>query len=150
MTAFRTSIALIIGALTMVVAPAAAAADKPDDEHRYFATSSADSTRSAHQYGIPRAMPSHYEEAGVELRRQTGATRAMPADYAAAGVALDPLPVLAGDLRSPAASRPGFDWADAGVGAAAAALLMLGMIVSSVLMLRRRRETRMAPSVVQH
>jgi hypothetical protein len=166
MTTLRTSIA-VIGALMMLVAPAATAADKPDDEHRYFATD-APASASSRQYGLPRAMPSHYDHAGIELVRQTGSPRTMPADYAAAGIALAAQRVSVADLRSPdvrdavhgrypsvasvvvAASSPGFDWFDAGLGAMAAAALMLAMIASWLLMLRRRRETRVGPSVVQH
>jgi hypothetical protein len=149
MNTVRTSVAVLFGALTMVAAPVAAAADKPDDEHRYFATDGRGLTRAVpdrvDEYGLPRAMPSHYERAGIELQRQTGAPRTMPADYAAAGAALDAphVPVAV------AHSGPGFDWADAGLGAAAA-FLMLALIGSSLLVVRRRRETRMGASVVQH
>ena len=111
--------AALLVALAAALAPAAQAADKSDAVDRYLrnnaatlaapVASAADRAPRAmptdyakaglrtKQYGIPRAMPSHY---GNALGQQAGAPRAMPSDYAAA-VDRALVNVLPGDASVP-------------------------------------------------
>ena len=91
--------------------------------------------------GLPRAMPSDYAAAGVDLADSSqvpatsnhmgGIPRAMPSDYA----------IYFASLPSPASD--GFDWGDAGVGAAAALAALLLALLAAIAVGQRWRFPRL-------
>lgn len=165
----RSLTAGILVAVAMIVAPAAFATGKPDDEHRQLGTTmEVDFATDAIDRAVMNVVPG---DASVPFwPHETGAlvgTSETFADMGADGSYVDPAlgrrvasrinaphsvsytsrdtrDVIAG--RSPAVSpvlvasgEPGFDWNDAALGAGAVSALMLVMLAAWAFAARRRR-----------
>ena len=153
----RTLTASLLVALAMLVAvPTAFAAGKPDDEHRQLGSAmavdvpTASAAGGGDTQGLPRAMPSDYAAAGVNLADSSqvpatsnhfgGIPRAMPSDYEVYFASISP------------AASDGFDWSDAALGAGASTARLLTIIAAGALAARRRSNppSGVGASVVQH
>ena len=128
MNASHTWIAVLGAALTMIVAPSAAAADKPDAEHQQFGT-----------YGPgPQSVPLDAVDRAASTAAPFSLTSPDTRD-AIAGIYPNVPSVTV------ASAEPGLDWRDAGLGAAAGAMAIVAMLASWVVVGRRR-----TASLVQH
>jgi hypothetical protein len=150
-----TVLALTAGAV--VVAPAAQADDWKSEQATQVSrvSDASDRSRETKVAGIPRAMPSDYARAGVELNQPVaGMPRTMPVDYARAGISptdLEPVSVrfvgrdhverIVGDSPFAVSGHEidtGIEWAPLALGMA------IGLGLSALLglsLLSRRRKT---------
>jgi hypothetical protein len=134
----RSLTAGIVVALAMIVVPAAFAAGKPDDEHRQLGTTMAvdvptDAVDRTRLNAIPNGDPTPSLTSESQHMRDA--------------IAPDVVPVVF------ASGETGFDWSDAGLGAAGGSALMLLMLGAWAFSARRRRDTATgvgSASVVSH
>jgi len=121
---------LAVGVLAAaLLAPGAAAADYDPE---YGMPRAMPSHYAAAQGVLPRAMPADYARAGVRLTPQAGMPRPMPSDYDA----------YLGSQRKPVS---GLDWPSAGIGAA----ITLGALLAAalaVMLIRRNDRMRRMPA----